>query len=404
MSGRRPTLTRLVNAAADVVGDRASWLSDRAYRAVAVPLQWLDPVGWAGTADARLDDIRDRVMGMAATGRVAPAEPRRIQRDLARTREDIERIAPRLPVVRARVLAVRLAAYTEVLQMLTGRPATPKHRLHPRDAVVLAGAAAGVLVGVVVTAAGAAVVEGGGVVAAGITTAAGVAAVRGRRARKQRIEAVAGALTEIDEAVRGRNGDDPRVLDGDRRSLLDRALRSGRLDARGAAILHRIDAHLDDLLIRLVDDGLEADDAHLVRATVTRYLPDTLEPLLALADPRAAVRGRPAAVEVADQLASIENGLAEAARRPGRNPPETLLLLQGEFLLIFFSDRVEPVFLAVDFELHRAGRAFGTFHPQYVRNRHRLRRIVRLELRIDSPIQIGRIEFGALEVHSIGIL
>ena len=102
--------------------------------------------------------------------------------------------------------------------------------------------------------------------------------------------------------------------------------------------LRRIDAHLDDLLIRLVDDDLEPDAAHLVRASITRYLPDTLEPLLALTDPQVVVRGRPAAVEVADQLASIEKGLAEAARRPGRNRPETLLLLQGEFLRSKFGE------------------------------------------------------------------
>jgi hypothetical protein len=336
MSRRSAPLNRLMTAAADVVGDRAPWLSDRVYRAVVVPLQWIDPAGWAGTADARLDDIRDRVAGMAATGHVGPGEPRRIQRDLTRTQEDIERIAPRLPAVRARILALRLAAYSEVLETLTGRPDTKNRRLRARDAVVLAGAAAGVWIGSVVTAASTAAVEGG--VLAGVATAVGVAAVHSRRARKQRIEAVAGALTEIDQAIRGRNGEDPRVLDGDRRRLLERALRSGRLDARGVEILHRIDAHLDDLLIRLIDDDLEADAAHLVQASVARYLPDTLEPLLALPDSRAVVRGRPAAAEVADQLASIEKGLAEATRRPGRNRPETLLLLQGEFLRSKFGE------------------------------------------------------------------
>jgi hypothetical protein len=136
----------------------------------------------------------------------------------------------------------------------------------------------------------------------------------------------------VDETIRGPNGVDLRVLDRDRRILLRRALSSGRLDDRGAETLRRIHTHLDDLLIRLVEGDLEADVSYLVQATAARYLPDTLEPLLALTDPRAVVRGRPAAVEVADQLASIESGLAEAARRPARNHPETLLLLQGEFL------------------------------------------------------------------------
>ncbi|HVN13430.1 MAG TPA: hypothetical protein VMT69_15150, partial [Kineosporiaceae bacterium] len=120
--------------------------------------------------------------------------------------------------------------------------------------------------------------------------------------------------------------------------LLGRALRSGRLDGRGVETLRRIDTHLDDLLVRRVDGDLEADASHLVHATVTRYLPDTLEPLLALTDPRAVVRGRPAAAEVADQLAWIEKGLAEAVRRPARNHPETRLLLQGEFLRSKFGE------------------------------------------------------------------
>jgi hypothetical protein len=179
-------------------------------------------------------------------------------------------------------------------------------------------------------------VEGG--LVAGVATALGVTAVNSRRSRKERIDAVVGALNEVEEMIRGPNGVDPGVLDGDRRTLLRRARRSGRLDGRGVESLRRIDTHLDDLLIRLVDGDLEADASHLVQATVTRYLPDTLEPLLALADPRAVVRGRPAAVEVADQLASIESGLAEAARRPAQNHPETRLLLQGEFLRSKFGE------------------------------------------------------------------
>jgi hypothetical protein len=94
----------------------------------------------------------------------------------------------------------------------------------------------------------------------------------------------------------------------------------------------RIEVHLDDLLVRLLDGDLAVDAVHLVQATITRYLPDTLEPFLALNDPQTVVRGRPAAVEVANQLAAIETGLAELTRRPRRAHPETRLLLQGEFL------------------------------------------------------------------------
>jgi hypothetical protein len=332
MSARRRTLVRrLIGGAVEVLNDRAPWLSDQAYRVVAGPLQRVDPVGGARTAEARLDDIRDRVVGMATSGRVGRGEQRRIQRDLARTREDHERVTPRLPAVQARGLALRLAAYTEVLEGLPGRPVVKSRSARARDAVVVTGAAAGPWTGVLLPVAGTtAAVEGG--LAAGVVTALGVTAMRNRRARKARIGALADALAEVDETIRGPNGVDLRGLDRDRRALLRRARSSGRLDERGVETLCRIDAFLDDLLIRLVHGDLEADASYLVQATVSRYLPDTLEPLLALADPRAVVRGRPAAVEVADQLASIESGLAEAARRPARNHPETLLLLQGEFL------------------------------------------------------------------------
>lgn len=337
MSARRTTLARrLINGAVDVVSDRAPWLSDQAYRVVAAPLQWVDPVGGASIAEARLDDVRDRVAGMAASGQVRRGERRRIQRDLARTREDLERITPRLPAVQARGLALRLAVYTEALGTLPGRPGVKSRPTRARDAVVVAGAGAAAWTGMFLPVAGTVAVEGG--LVAGIATALGVAAMRGRRARKEQIAALVAALTEVDETIRGPNGVDLRVLDRDRRILLRRALSSGRLDDRGAETLRRIDTHLDDLLIRLVEGDLEADVSYLVQATVARYLPDTLEPLLALTDPRAVVRGRPAAVEVADQLASIESGLAEAARRPARNHPETLLLLQGEFLRSKFGE------------------------------------------------------------------
>jgi hypothetical protein len=325
-----------VSGVVDVVSDRAPWLSDQAYRVVAAPLQWVDPAGGARIAEARLDDVRDRVVRMAASGRLRRAEQVRIQRDLARTREDLVRVAPRLSAVQARGLALRLAAYTEVLGGLPGRTVARARSVRARGAVVLTGAT-GAWTGVLLPAVGTtAAVEGG--LAAGVITALGVTVVRNRGARRARISALADALAEVDQATRGPDGVDLRTLDRDLRDLLRRAWSSGRLDERGVETLHRIDAHLDDLLTRLLEGDLEADTSYLVQATVTRYLPDTLEPLLALTDPRVVVRGRPAAVEVADQLASIESGLAEAARRPARNHPETLLLLQGEFLRSKFGD------------------------------------------------------------------
>jgi hypothetical protein len=331
----------LINGVVDVVTDRAPWLSDQAYRAVATPLQWVDPVGGARVAEARLDDIRDRVTRMAARGRVSRVEQRRIPRDLLRTHEDLERVASRLPAVHARALALRLAGYAEALAALPGRPDVTTRRprqLRPtrvRDAVLATGAAAATT-GVLLPTVGVAGVEGG--LAAGVATALGVTAVRYRRARKEQLGAVAAALTAADAATRGPNGVHARDLDGARRALIGRALSSGRLDDRGVETLRRLDTHLDDLLVRLVEDDLEADASYLVQATVTRYLPDTLEPLLSMPDPRAEVRGRPAVVEVADQLASIERGLADLVGRGPRTRPETLLLLQGEFLRSKFGD------------------------------------------------------------------
>lgn len=337
MSPRRPRLTRrLVDGVLDVVNDRAPWLSEQAYRAVAAPLQWVDPVTGAKAAEARLDGVRERVAGMASTGRVPRTERRRIERDLARTREDLQRVAPRLPAVQARGLALRLAVYTEAVDRLPGLPIAGGRATRARDAVVLAGAGAGAWTGLLLPAAGTIAVEGG--LVAGLATAVGVTAVRNRRARQERIGALAAAMSAVDEASRGRHGVNLCDLDQGRRTLVRRALASGRLDERGTLTLRRIDAHLDELLLRLVDGDLEADASHLVQATVRTYLPDTLEPLLALADPRARVRGRPAAVEVADQLAAIEGGLAEVAGRPGGNDPENRLFLQGEFLRSKFGE------------------------------------------------------------------
>ena len=334
---RRRMMRRLVDGAVDVVSDRAPWLSDHAYRVVATPMQWVDPGGGARTAEARLDGIRERVTGMAVSGRIPRAEQRRIRRDLDRTREDLDRIAPRLPAVQARALAVRLTAYAEVLGTLPGAPAAPGRRpVRARDAVVLAGTGAVAWTGLLLPAAGTVVVEGG--LVAGAVTAVGLVAARGRRERRERVGALVAALAQVDGAIGGADGVDARALDRDRRDLVARALLPGRLDGRGIETLRRIDTHLDDLLIRLVQGDLAADASHLVRATVTRYLPDTLEPVLVLADPHTVVRGRPAAVEVADQLASIESGLAEAARRPSRQAPETLLFHQGEFLRSKFGE------------------------------------------------------------------
>ncbi len=351
MARRSGLRRRLVDEALDVVVDRAPWLRDQAYRVVAAPLQLIDPVGAARAADARLDAVRDRVAAMAATGRVPRVEGRRIQRDLARTAEDVERIAPRLPPVQARALTMRLAAYVEALRGLPGASGGAAQgsaaratgvrglRGRSREAVVL-GATTVALAGAVnlplAATAGAVAVEGG--IVAGAATAVGVAAARTRRTRRERIAALASTLATVDAATTEPGGTPVRDLDRRRNDLLRRALASKRLDARGDATLRTIGGHLDDLLVRLLADDLPASAAHLVEATVTRYLPDTLEPFLALEDPRSTVRGRPAAVEVADQLASVERALAQARATPTREHPETRLHLQGEFLRSKFGE------------------------------------------------------------------
>jgi hypothetical protein len=71
---------------------------------------------------------------------------------------------------------------------------------------------------------------------------------------------------------------------------------------------------------------------HLVRASVTDYLADTLDPFLALSDPGVPVAGHSAADELADQLRGLERALARALERPSRQEPACRLPVQGEFL------------------------------------------------------------------------
>jgi hypothetical protein len=330
MPGRRPRLARrLLNSAVDVVSDRAPGLTDQAYRIVATPLQWVDPAGGARTAAARLDSVRDRIAAMATSGRAPEIERQRIARELARTREDLERLTPRLPAVEARALARRLDTYTEAVAAMPVEGGPGARPARARNALAATGAAAGATAGLFLPMAEMLAVEGG--IAAAVATAVGVSVSRARRARAERRQVLTETLSTMD---RGAALPVPVPdLDRDRRALIRRAYTSGRLDARGTATLRTIDQHLDDLLVRLVEGELDTHVAFLVTATVTQYLPDTLEPYLALVTPQVDVRGRPAAAEVADQLASIERGLA-AARSQVHAPsrPETQLLLQGEFL------------------------------------------------------------------------
>jgi hypothetical protein len=326
---------RLVDGAVDVVQERAPQLSERAYRTVAVPLMLADPPGAARAVEVRLDGTRDRVAKMAVSGSVPVSTARRVRRDLARSQSDLATIGTRLPPVQARCLAVRSAGYAEVLQTLPDASATRR----PSDPLVLAGALAA-WIGVLLLVVNPVVATLIGVVA-GVITASVVLGTRTRRAGRARIGALAEALAQVDATASGANPGEVTNLDQDRRVLIARARTSKRLDQRGLTALTAIDKHLDDLLVRLVEGELETDGAHTVQATVERYLPDTLEPFLALRDGQAQVRGRSAVVEVADQLTSIETALADLVRRPSRVNPEQQLFRQGEFLRSKFGGPAE---------------------------------------------------------------
>lgn len=315
---------RLLEGAVDHLHERAPDVSERVYRTVAGPLLLADPAAAARAAETRLDGTRQRVTEMATKGSLPAAGVRRVRRDLARTRADVECIAPRLPVVQARHLAQRSSAYTDVLQRLSDK----SQRSDPAWNVFVLIGALSAWIGLLLWLTSP-VVAGLVGLAGGVSTAVVLTGAHARKVGRERIGAIAQALAQADAGVAPLP---VARLDRDHRALSTRARTCGRLDERGLAALGAIDAHLDDLLVRLMEGELQGEGVHLVQATVERYLPDTLEPFLALPDGQTLVRERPAAQEVADQLSAIEAGLAELVRRPRRNTHEQQLLLQGEFL------------------------------------------------------------------------
>src|SRR5712692_2387843 len=72
--------------------------------------------------------------------------------------------------------------------------------------------------------------------------------------------------------------------------------------------------------------------------------------------------------------------------------------------LALFSDRIQPVALAINFKRDGARRLFSALHAEDVHDWHLLRRIVRFEARVDAPLQICRIGFNAGEVRAGGIV
>jgi hypothetical protein len=304
----------------------SGWLATQAHQLLQLPLARLDPERGAAAIDGRLDGVRARLGAMAASGRERRGERALLARDIRTAHADLTRLGPRLPQVRALTLRARLASYSRALDAL---PATrgaelPRPR---RDAAVVAGTAT---LGWAALQLPAGLGLGAGAAAVGC----GAAAVTGTawRRRKARRAAINEALATSDAGLPELSG--YLVADLDRRHLeiVRTARASGRLGADATDLLRRISDHLDALLARAVAEELAPDLAHLVRASITDYLPDTLDPYLALPDPSVSLGGRTAAAELSDQLSGLERALAGARDRIARDEPGARLLVQGEFL------------------------------------------------------------------------
>jgi hypothetical protein len=313
---------------AAVPGPRSLWLASQAEHLLLLSLSHLDPEKGAVGIDTRLDAVRARLGAMAASGRERRGDRALLARELRAADAELTRLAPRLPPVRALTLKARLASYTRALE---GLPAMRRvgRAGRGREAALLAGTAtlgwaalqlpptAGVG-----TAAGLVAVGCG---AAAVTVGAGLR-------RKNRKAAFNDALTASDACLPRLSGHLVADLNRQHCGVIHRARVSGRLGADATQLLARISDHLHTLLTRALAEDLDPDVAHLVRASITDYLPDTLDPFLALPDPNAALAGRTAAEELTDQLRSLEQALARARNRPSQQEPATRLLLQGEFL------------------------------------------------------------------------
>ena len=313
---------------AAVPGPFSLWLASQAQELLLLRLSHLDPEKGAAGVDARLDAVRARLGAMAASGRERRGDRALLARELRTADAELTRLAPRLPPVRALTLQARLASYTRALD---GLPVTRRadHARPGREAAVLAGTATlgwaalqlPPTVGVGTSA---------GLVAAGC--AAATVTVGARLRRRDRRAALDDALTASDAGLPRLAGHLVADLNRQHRDVLRRARASGRLGADATDLLARISDHLHALLTRALAEDLDPDVAHLVRASITDYLPDTLDPFIALPDPRVSLAGRTAAEELADQLCGLERALGRARNRPSQQEPAARLLLQGEFL------------------------------------------------------------------------
>ena len=279
---RRRRLTALV-------ADRMQpWVEAGAQR-ISGPLARWDPERKAAELDLRLDAVRARLEAGAEAGRTRRAERSALAAELDEVQAGLARLGPRLPTVRAHTLQLRLDGYRQALDALP--PGRSARGSRPgQEAGVMAGTAA--LGWAVLQAAPAAPVTAG----AGLVAAGGVATVmtvRNRLRRKERRTAVTEALTAADSGM-PRLAEYP-VADLSRmlRELVKRARGSGRLTVGASALLVRIAERLDALLARSLSEDLDQEVVHLVRASITDYLPDTLDPFLALDDPLVSVESGP---------------------------------------------------------------------------------------------------------------
>jgi hypothetical protein len=304
------------------------WLASRADQLLRLPLSHLDPERGATGVDARLDAVHARLADMAASGRVRRSEPALLARELRAADAEFARLEPRLRPVRALTLRARLASYVRALDGLPGaRPAQRPGR--GREAAVFAGTATAGWAAVQLAPALDVATVAGPVALAGAAAAVTLAAWRRRTAHRASLEE---AVRATDDALPRLSGHLVSDLDRQLREVLRRARADGRLAPETASLLSRIGEHLDALLVRALTEGVDPDVEHLVRASITDYLPDTLDPFLALPDPGVPVAGHTAADELADQLRGLERALARALDRPSGKEPAVRLLVQGEFL------------------------------------------------------------------------
>ena len=306
----------------------SGWLASRADQLLRLPLSHLDPERGAAAVDARLDAVRARLADMAASGRASRSEPALLARELRAADAEFGRLEPRLRPVRGLTLRARLAAYVRAIDGLPGaRPAQRRGR--SREAAVFAGTATAGWAALQLAPALDVASVAGPVALGGAAAAVTITAWRRRRAHRAALQE---ALQASDDALPRLSGHLVSDLDRQLREVLRRARAGGRLAPQAASLLSRIGEQLDALLVRALTEGVDPDVEHLVRASITDYLPDTLEPFLALPDPGVPVAGHTAADELADQLGGLERALARALERPSGQEPAVRLLVQGEFL------------------------------------------------------------------------